>query len=155
MSVDETEKVVCDDIAVQALRSDVEETWIMCGYTKDYREFTLRATAPDGQVYEVTEDVSIWHCFRQLRKQLGEENIRFLCNGARVDFRPSGMALSMSYGNVGYLLPPRKPSRFSLKNLFNRKANIPPYARIFEPALLEQTGTIAEQDAYAQRYFRS
>ena len=151
MPVDEAEKVVCDDIAVQALRGDVEETWIMRGHTKDYREFTLQATAPDGQVYEVTEDMSIWHCFRQLRKELGEENIRFLCNGARVDFRPSGMALSMAYGNVGYILPPRKPSRFKL--LFSKGTY--PLVGTFEPAPLEEIVTVAEQDAYAQRYFDS
>ncbi|MBR6458997.1 MAG: hypothetical protein IKS49_02405 [Actinomycetaceae bacterium] len=146
MPVDETEKVICDDIAVQALRGDVEETWIMCGHTKDYREFTLQATAPDGQVYEVTEDMSIWHCFRQLRKELGEENIRFLCNGSRVNFYPR-----THYGKVGYLLPPRKPSHF--KSLFSKGTY--PFVGTFEPAPLEEIVTVAEQDAYAQRYFDS
>jgi hypothetical protein len=67
-----------------------------------------------------------------------------LCNGARVDCYPSGMARDMGGGMDVYVLSARR--WLGLRH---------PLVGTFEPAPKESVGTVEDQDARFERFFRS
>ncbi len=89
-------------------------------------DLSLQADGPD-----------LFAALQELRKTLEPLGWMPLCNGARVDCYPSGMARDMGGGGSVYVL--------SAKRRLRRRA---PLVGTFEPARRESVGTVADQDAY-------
>lgn len=89
---------------------------------------TLRSTGRD-----------LFDALQQLRLQLEPLGWIPLCNGARTDCYPSGMARDMGGGNAVYELVIGKAGRHPLLGLL-------------EPSSPDKVGTVAEQDAYFRRW---
>jgi len=96
-------------------------------------ELTLQADGPD-----------LFAALQQLRRTLQPTGWVPLCNGARVDCYPSGMARDMGGGESVYVL--------SAKRQLRRR---PPLVGTFEPASKEAVGTVADQDAYYERWLNT
>jgi hypothetical protein len=89
---------------------------------------TLRSTGRD-----------LFDALQQLRLQLEPIGWIPLCNGARADCYPSGMARDMAGGTKVY-------------ELVIGKAGRPPLVGLLEPASPDKVGTVAEQDAYFRQW---
>jgi hypothetical protein len=96
-------------------------------------ELTLHAVGPD-----------LFAALQQLRKSLEPLGWFPLCNGARVDCYPSGMARDMGGGAGVYLLSATRRLRRRL-----------PLVGTFEPAPREAVGTVDDQDAYFERWLET
>ncbi|MEQ1510446.1 MAG: hypothetical protein ABL909_08625 [Sphingopyxis sp.] len=83
----------------------------------------------------VTLGSQIWngrdafHALELFRREIEPEGWRTLCNGARRKAYPSGMCRDMGRGFMLYPIP----------------SNGPPNLRTFEPAPIEEVGTVEEQ----------
>lgn len=95
-------------------------------------ELTLEADGPD-----------LFAALQQLRRSLEPLGWLPLCNGARVDCYPSGMAREMGGGTSVYML--------SAKRRFGRRL---PLVGTFEPAPKEAVGTVDDQDAYFELWLQ-
>jgi hypothetical protein len=95
-------------------------------------ELTLQADGPD-----------LFAALQQLRKSLEPLGWFPLCNGARVDCYPSGMARDMGGGTSVYML--------SAKRHLGRRL---PLVGTFEPAPKEAVGSVDDQDAYFERWLQ-
>jgi hypothetical protein len=88
-----------------------------------------------GRLRAEAED--LFECLVKLRTELEKEGAKILCNGARVDAFPSGMAREMSGGKKVYLLKKGEPA--NPKDLVNT----------FDEAPIEQIASVADQrDSY-------
>ncbi len=96
-------------------------------------DLTLRADGPD-----------LFAALQQLRKSLEPLGWFPLCNGARVDCYPSGMARDMGGGARVYVLSARR-----------RLGRRLPLVGTFEPAPKEAVGTADDQDAYFKRWLET
>lgn len=96
-------------------------------------ELALQADGPD-----------LFAALQQLRKTLEQLGWFPLCNGARVDCYPSGMARDMGGGAGVYMLSARRHLRRRL-----------PLIGTFEPAPKEAVGTVDAQDAYYDRWLET
>jgi hypothetical protein len=110
---------------------------IMTG--RDGRYATLSLEAPDLQLALEARGRDFFDALQQLRLQLEPLGWYPLCNGARIDCYPSGMARDMGEGRAVYVLSQ------TLDKL--------PLVPTFEPADREKVGTVAEQDANFKRWF--
>jgi hypothetical protein len=81
----------------------------------------------------------LFDALQKLRLQLEPLGWIPLCNGARTDCYPSGMARDMGGASSVYELTIGKAGRFPLVGLF-------------EPAPSDKVGTVADQDAYFQQW---
>ncbi|GAB3173704.1 hypothetical protein GCM10027059_45210 [Myceligenerans halotolerans] len=125
-------------LPLTVLRNGTTETWNLT-VTENDRDHVLRLTAPDGQSWQV-EDFDAWHALRALRAVVEPAGVQMCCQGARIDARVSGMSGSMSGGRLAYLLRAwRNPRTRDLVD-------------IFAPAPLNKVGTLAEQDAFYERW---
>lgn len=79
-----------------------------------------------------------FECLAQVRLQLEPEGARILCQGARRDVWPSGMARDMGAGLRAYVLVP------------GRKANFSDLVDIFDPADPALICTVAEQSQFSR-----
>ncbi len=105
----------------------------------DGREAVLSLAAPDlGVTFEV-RGCDVFDALQQLRLRLEPLGWYPLCNGARVDCYPSGMARDMGGARAVYVL-------------IIGKAGRPPLVGTFEPAPRDKVGTVAEQDAYFKKW---
>ena len=99
----------------------------------------MSLTVPDlGMTVEI-RGRDIFDALQQLRLKLEPLGWYPLCNGARVDCYPSGMARDMGGAQAVYVLTIGKSGR-------------PPVVRTLEPAPRASVGTVAEQDAYFRRW---
>lgn len=89
------------------------------------------------------EAEDLFECLAKLRLHLEKDGARILCNGARLDAFPSGMAREMSGGKKVYLL--RKGEPASPKDLVNT----------FDEALLEKIGSVAAQRDHYLAWIKS
>jgi hypothetical protein len=96
-------------------------------------DLTLRADGPD-----------LFAALQQLRKSLEPLGWFPLCNGARVDCYPSGMARDMGGGASVYVLKARR-----------RLGRRLPLVGTFEPAPKEAVGSVDDQDAYFKRWLET
>ena len=99
----------------------------------------MSLTVPDlGMTMEI-RGRDIFDALQQLRLKLEPLGWYPLCNGARVDCYPSGMARDMGGAQAVYVLTIGKSGR-------------PPVVGTLEPAPRDSVGTVAEQDAYFRRW---
>jgi hypothetical protein len=110
---------------------------IMTG--REGRYATLSLEAPDLQLALGASGRDFFDALQQLRLQLEPLGWYPLCNGARIDCYPSGMARDMGEGRAVYVLSQ------TLDKL--------PLVPTFEPADREKVGTVVEQDANFERWF--
>jgi hypothetical protein len=103
----------------------------------DGRNAQLSVEAPELDLSFQADGPDLFAALQQLRKTMEPLGWFPLCNGARVDCYPSGMARDMGGGASVYVL--------SAKRHFRRR---PPLVGTFEPAPKESVGTVADQEAY-------
>jgi len=77
----------------------------------------------------------------QIRRELEPAGIRILCQGARRDVWPSGMAIDMSAGLKAYVLER------------GQHDSRPALVDVFDPADDAEVGSIADQEAYRDAWF--
>ena len=99
----------------------------------------LTLDAPDPHLTQRSTGRDLFDALQQLRLQLEPLGWIPLCNGARTDCYPSGMARDMAGGNKVY-------------ELVIGKAGRPPLLGLLEPTSPDKVGTVAEQDAYFRRW---
>jgi hypothetical protein len=83
------------------------------------------------------EDTDLFNCLISLRRWLEPQGWRILCNGARANAWPSGMARSMGGGGMVYLFGSEE-----------RRRHGPNLVRTFDEAPAELVVTVEEQLAY-------
>jgi hypothetical protein len=105
---------------------------------RDGRYATLSLEAPDLQLVLQGRGRDFFDALQQLRLQLEPLGWYPLCNGARIDCYPSGMARDMGEGRAVYVL--------------SQTVDKLPLVPTFEPADREKMGTVAEQDANFKRW---
>ncbi|HEY6276869.1 MAG TPA: hypothetical protein VIX86_11115 [Streptosporangiaceae bacterium] len=93
-------------------------------------DLSLQADGPD-----------LFSALQQLRKTLEPLGWVPLCNGARVDCYPSGMARDMGGGASVYVLSAKPGPRRRL-----------PLVGTFGPASKESVGTVVDQDIYFKKW---
>ena len=95
---------------------------------------------PDG-LRVAADDGDYFAALLAVRRTLERDAIRLLCQGARRDVWPSGMAISMSAGMKAYVL------------VLGQHAARPALIDTFAPASADEVGTIAEQEAHRDAWF--
>ena len=108
----------------------------------DGRRYQLSVEVPELELSLQGDGPDLFAALQQLRKTMEPLGWFPLCNGARVDCYPSGMARDMGGGNSVYMLSAR-PS------LLRRRL---PLVGTFDPAPKESVSSVAEQDAYYERW---
>jgi len=108
----------------------------------DGREACLSLDAPETGLSAEARGRDLFDALQQLRRQLEPQGWYPLCNGARVDCYPSGMARDMGGARSIYALAIGQAGRPALVGLF-------------EPAPPEKVATVADQDAFYQRWLAS
>jgi hypothetical protein len=103
------------------------------------RTVTLSLDAPDLGIAVTAEGRDLFDALQHVRLELEPLGWIPLCNGARIDCYPSGMARDMGGASSVYELEIGKAGRFPLVGLF-------------EPAPPEKVGTVAAQDSYFARW---
>lgn len=112
----------------------------------------LSLEAPELGLSLQAEGPDLFDALQQLRKQTLEPlGWVPLCNGARVDCYPSGMARDMGGGQVVYVLSARP--RLSVGRYGPRLRR--PLVDTFEPAPKKSVGTVEDQDAYFRTWLDS
>lgn len=104
----------------------------------------LSIEAPEVDLSLQADGPDLFAALQQLRKTLEPLGWVPLCNGARVDCYPSGMARDMGGGMDVYVLSARR---------FLRRR--PPLVGTFDPAPKETVGSVDDQDAYFRRWLES
>jgi hypothetical protein len=99
----------------------------------------LLLTALDLDITLVVRGRDIFDALQQLRLKLEPIGWYPLCNGARVDCYPSGMARDMGGAQAVYVLTIGKSGKSPLMGTL-------------DPAARDNVGTVAEQDAYFRRW---
>ncbi|MEC4806960.1 MAG: hypothetical protein SAJ72_22100 [Jaaginema sp. PMC 1080.18] len=89
------------------------------------------------------EDKDTFGAFCKMRLFLEKQGWQILCNGARVDAYPSGMSRDMCGGIKLYILK------------MGQKTQRSDLVKIFDPAELENVGTVEEQRRYYQEWQES
>jgi hypothetical protein len=105
----------------------------------DGRVAVLSLEAPELDLSAEASGRDLFDGLQQLRRHLEPLGWYPLCNGARIDCYPSGMARDMGGARAVYELTIGKAGR-------------PPLVGLFEPAPAEKVGTVAEQDVYNLRW---
>ena len=100
--------------------------------TDEYGPRRLRATGED-----------LFDCLVNLRTELEKDGARILCNGARTDAYPSGMARDMARGRRVYLL--RMGARARPEDLVDT----------FDEAPLDKLGSVPDQREYYLNWIKS
>lgn len=108
----------------------------------DGRNAYLSVEVPGADISAQAEGRDLFDGLQQIRRELEPRGWYPLCNGARIDCYPSGMARDMGGGRAVYELTMGKPGR-------------PPLVGLFEPAPPERVGAVADQDAYYSRWLDS
>lgn len=116
--------------------SSTSEASIACRW--DQRMAVLSLTSASVDPMEAV-GADMFEALQQLRLRLEPLDLYPLCNGARVDCYPSGMARDMGGGLRVYVLTIGQSER-------------PPVVGTFDPADPGQVGTVAEQDAHYSRW---
>jgi hypothetical protein len=104
----------------------------------------LSIEAPELELTLRVDGSDLFAAMQELRTTLEPLGWVPLCNGARVDCYPSGMAREMGGGASVYML--------SAKRHLQRG---PPLVGTFEPAAKEAVGTVADQEAYFEQWLRA
>lgn len=99
----------------------------------------LSLDAPELDLSAEARGRDLFEGLQQIRRRLEPLGWYPLCNGARIDCYPSGMARDMGGARHVYELTIGEAGR-------------PPLVGLFEPAPAEEIGTVAEQDAFNQRW---
>jgi len=86
---------------------------------------------------------NFFESFKQIRAELEKENWFALCMGAAKNVYPSGMVLQMSNGLKAYRLE------------LGKQGTLDDLVDIFEPAMIDEIGTIEEQRAYFAAWIKS
>lgn len=120
-------------------RSTASKTDALITSARDGRLAVLELNAPDLHLILQSTGRDLFDALQQLRLQLEPLGWIPLCNGARTDCYPSGMARDMGGGSAVYELVIGKAGRFPLLGLL-------------EPASPEKVGTVADQDAYFRQW---
>jgi hypothetical protein len=94
-----------------------------------------------GKLRADAED--LFECLAKLRLDLEKEGAKVLCNGARLDAFPSGMAREMSGGKKVYLLKKGEP------------ANPRDLVNTFDEAPIEKIASVADQREYYLAWIES
>ena len=111
----------------------------------------LSMDAPKLGLALQTEGPDLFDTLQQLRKETLEPlGWVPLCNGARVDCYPSGMARDMGGGTVVYVLSARP--RVSIRQGLSLRR---PQVDTFESAPKEFVGSVEDQDAYFRTWLES
>jgi hypothetical protein len=108
----------------------------------DGRNAYLSVEAPEADIFARADGRDLFDGLQQIRRELEALGWYPLCNGARIDCYPSGMARDMGGGRAVYELTIGKPGR-------------PPLVGLFEPAPPEKVGTVTDQDAYYARWLNT
>jgi hypothetical protein len=119
------------------LSDAVTEALITCRW--DGRNAELSLGAPDAHLSLEATARDAFDALQRVRLQLEPLDWYPLCNGARVDCYPSGMARGMGGALTVYVLAVGRSAR-------------PPLVGLFEPAAREQVGPVADQDAHYERW---
>ncbi len=106
------------------------------------RFVALELEVPGAQLVVRSTGRDMFDALQRLRLQLEPLGWIPLCNGARTDCYPSGMARDMANGNAVYELVIGQVGR-------------PPLLGLLEPAAAEKVGTVADQDAYFRQWLDS
>ncbi|MEM7225435.1 MAG: hypothetical protein AAF495_20835 [Pseudomonadota bacterium] len=109
------------------------------GGNPDYR---INVEIPD-LLHQSFEANDVFECLIKLRRLIEPMGWRVLCNGARKDAYPSGMARDMGGGFGLYVL------------VLGRHALTKHLISTFDPCAAHQVGTIEEQKAFFRRWVRS
>jgi len=118
----------------------------------EIRETVFAISRGDPCVLEMEEAVGqrlraeandLFDCLVQIRSDLEREGAKVLCNGARLDAYPSGMARDMGGGRKVYLMRMGEAAR--LEDLVNT----------FDVAPIETIASVADQRDYFLRWLES
>ena len=104
----------------------------------DGRDYKLSLEAPDLRLTLEASGHDFFHALQQLRLQLEPLGWYPLCNGARIDCYPSGMARDMGAGRAVYVL--------------SQTLNKLPMVQTFGPADRDKVTTVEKQNANFQRW---
>ncbi len=99
----------------------------------------LTLDAPDLDMHLQADGPDLFDTLQQLRLILEPLGWTPLCNGARVNCYPSGMARDMGGGTMVYVLNHKLRCRLRLVGTF-------------DPAPKESVGAVADQDAHFQNF---
>lgn len=102
----------------------------------------LELNLHDGRVLQADE-ADYFEALVTIRRELEAEGARVICQGARRDVWPSGMARDMGAGLKAYVLVPgQRPTRDDLVGIFEAA----------DPSLI---GTVAEQEVASRSWLAS
>lgn len=133
-----------ETIQVPLLGPDGTEALCSLEIYEEDEGFRLRLQGVPGQDQDLEgRDESLFDALSALRRELEPRGYRLRCSGTAVDVYPSGMARSMGDGRKAYRLTPGKPGL--TKDLVD----------IFEVSESDAPATLAEQEAYFQRWIES
>lgn len=102
----------------------------------------LSLKANDLGTYQASGS-NFFECFKQIRAELEKKNWFALCMGAAKNVHSSGMALQMSNGLKAYRLE------------LGKQGTLDDLVDIFEPAMIDEIGTIEEQRTYFATWIKS
>lgn len=103
----------------------------------------VRVLRPDGESCEA-RGPDLWECLKGIRNTWEPLGVRICCNGSRLDCYPSAMTLQMG---GGYKVIAREMGR--------PVTDLGAVVKIFDPAELEQVGTVREQESYYRSWLAS
>jgi hypothetical protein len=125
-----------------------KETGAVIGSTFSFAangaEYVLSLVAPDENMTLSAAGTDYFDGLQHVRRELEAGSWYPLCNGARVDCYPSGMARDMGMGLSVYVL--------SVKPGLRRRL---PVIATFEVAPKDLVGTVADQDRYFRAWLES
>jgi hypothetical protein len=103
--------------------------------------WTLQLTFADRSILQT--DTDLFRSLAKIREELEKENMFLLCQGSRINIRPSAMFRDAIGGVRAYVLTmgqPGKPDQM---------------ADIFDPILPDEVATVEEQDRFYEAWLKS
>lgn len=138
-----------EEISVLTRHGDVE-SWTVVAVAEDTGEWHVEASNNHGRVWTGSGE-DLFRAFRVLREGPEAEGFRFLVAGARVDCWPTRMSAQMG-GGVLLATRHRSATLMVIRNLLSLFLERLRYRYIFSPAAASKVGTVAEQEAYMEKW---
>jgi hypothetical protein len=126
--------------AIRVVDGDADEQWQLQWIDPAHSdEFVLTLVAPDDRSWSA-RGWNMFEAFTSLREQLDPLGFKLCCQGARTRTAISGMAADMGRGMMVYRI--KRGRVVARRDLVG----------IFDPAPVDEIGTVGEQAAYRQQW---
>ena len=126
--------------AIRVVDGDADEHWKLQWIDPPYEdEFVLTLVAPDDRSWSA-QGWNMFEAFTNLRRQLDPMGLKLCCQGARIQTAISGMVADMGRGMAVYRIE------------HGRVAARRDLVGIFDPAPVDEIGTVEEQAAYREQW---